>query len=148
MLTRLVPFRLLRVLLAVLIVIAGGLLVLPVSARQADGADLQMNQIAISQYLREYRVRHHLPGLAVAVVRNRTVVHVAGYGQTASRTAVTPSTPMPIASLSKSFTSLATLQKPEAFGGWLMRIVSNLSLNYRRGRKGNGNVGYRPFVAV
>ena len=28
-----------------------------------------------------------------------------------------------------------TLQKPEAFGGWLMRIVSNLSLNYRRSRK-------------
>jgi len=35
----------------------------------------------------------------------------------------------------KAFTSLATLQKHEAFGGWLMRIVSNLSLNYRRGRK-------------
>jgi len=35
----------------------------------------------------------------------------------------------------KSFSSLATLQKPEAFGGWLMRIVSNLSLNFRRGRK-------------
>src|SRR5215831_17634138 len=35
----------------------------------------------------------------------------------------------------KAFTSLDTLQKPDAFGGWLMRIVSNLSLNYRRGRK-------------
>src|SRR5437016_9809782 len=35
----------------------------------------------------------------------------------------------------KAFTSLQTLQKPEAFGGWLMRIVSNLSLNYRRSRK-------------
>src|SRR3712207_5060007 len=35
----------------------------------------------------------------------------------------------------KAFTSLATLQKPEAFGGWLMRIVSNLSLNYRRSRR-------------
>jgi len=35
----------------------------------------------------------------------------------------------------KGFTSLSTLQKPEAFGGWLMRIVSNLSLNYRRSRK-------------
>jgi RNA polymerase sigma-70 factor, ECF subfamily len=35
----------------------------------------------------------------------------------------------------KSYTSLQTLEKPEAFGGWLMRIVSNLSLNYRRGRK-------------
>jgi RNA polymerase sigma-70 factor (ECF subfamily) len=35
----------------------------------------------------------------------------------------------------KAFTSLGTLQRPEAFGGWLMRIVSNLSLNYRRSRK-------------
>ena len=35
----------------------------------------------------------------------------------------------------KSFTSLSTLQKSEAFGGWLMRIVSNLSLNYRRSRR-------------
>jgi len=35
----------------------------------------------------------------------------------------------------KGFMSIATLQKPEAFAGWLMRIVSNLSLNYRRSRK-------------
>src|SRR5215467_12250212 len=35
----------------------------------------------------------------------------------------------------KAFTSLSSLQKPEAFCGWLMRIVSNLSLNYRRGRR-------------
>ncbi|MGH7214002.1 MAG: RNA polymerase sigma factor, partial [Tepidisphaeraceae bacterium] len=35
----------------------------------------------------------------------------------------------------KAFKSLDTLQKPEAFGGWLMRIVSNLSLNYRRSRR-------------
>ena len=35
----------------------------------------------------------------------------------------------------KAFGSLATLEKPEAFGGWLMRIVSNLSLNFRRSRK-------------
>ncbi len=35
----------------------------------------------------------------------------------------------------KAYSSLASLQRPEAFGGWLMRIVSNLSLNHRRGRK-------------
>jgi RNA polymerase sigma-70 factor, ECF subfamily len=35
----------------------------------------------------------------------------------------------------KAFTSLSSLQRPEAFGGWLMRIVSNLSLNFRRSRK-------------
>jgi RNA polymerase sigma-70 factor (ECF subfamily) len=36
--------------------------------------------------------------------------------------------------LLKAYRSLDTLERPEAFGGWLMRIVSNLSLNYRRGR--------------
>lgn len=35
----------------------------------------------------------------------------------------------------KAYRSLGSLQTPAAFGGWLMRIVSNLSLNYRRGRK-------------
>jgi RNA polymerase sigma-70 factor (ECF subfamily) len=41
----------------------------------------------------------------------------------------------------KAFGSLATLQKPEAFGGWLMRIVSNLSLNFRRSRKTRRQIG-------
>ncbi len=35
----------------------------------------------------------------------------------------------------RAFKSLATLQQPERFGPWLMRIVSNLSLNFRRARK-------------
>ena len=35
----------------------------------------------------------------------------------------------------KAYTSLASLQKADAFGGWFLRIVSNLSLNYRRSRK-------------
>jgi len=34
----------------------------------------------------------------------------------------------------KAFTNLPMLQQAEAFGGWLMRIVSNLSLNFRRAR--------------
>ena len=41
----------------------------------------------------------------------------------------------------KGFGSLSTLQKPEAFGGWLMRIVSNLSLNFRRSRKTRRQIG-------
>ena len=35
----------------------------------------------------------------------------------------------------KAFRSLDTLERPAAFGGWLMRIVTNLSLNFRRGRR-------------
>ncbi len=34
----------------------------------------------------------------------------------------------------KAFKSLSTLQTADAFGGWFLRIVSNLSLNYRRSR--------------
>ena len=35
----------------------------------------------------------------------------------------------------KAYGSLSTLQRHDAFGGWLLRIVSNLSLNFRRGRE-------------
>jgi RNA polymerase sigma-70 factor, ECF subfamily len=35
----------------------------------------------------------------------------------------------------RAYRSLDSLQKPEAFAGWLMRIVSNLSLNKRRRRR-------------
>ncbi|MDW8263606.1 MAG: RNA polymerase sigma factor [Phycisphaerales bacterium] len=35
----------------------------------------------------------------------------------------------------KAYRNLNTLQTPAAFAGWMMRIVSNLSLNFRRGRK-------------
>jgi len=35
----------------------------------------------------------------------------------------------------RAFRALGTLAEGERFGAWLMRIVSNLSLNYRRGRK-------------
>lgn len=35
----------------------------------------------------------------------------------------------------RAFRSLSTLEQPESVGAWLLRIVSNLSLNYRRGRR-------------
>ena len=35
----------------------------------------------------------------------------------------------------RAFRSLASIQDPQRFGSWLMRIVSNLALNYRRDRK-------------
>jgi RNA polymerase sigma-70 factor (ECF subfamily) len=35
----------------------------------------------------------------------------------------------------KAYRSLDTLERPAAFGGWLLRIVTNLSLNFRRGRR-------------
>ena len=40
----------------------------------------------------------------------------------------------------KAYQSLATLKDHRRFGPWLMRIVSNLSLNFRRGRKSGATV--------
>lgn len=40
----------------------------------------------------------------------------------------------------KAVTHLDSLKEPDAFGGWLLRIVSNLSLNYRRSRKTRSSV--------
>jgi len=40
----------------------------------------------------------------------------------------------------KGFTSITSLQNPDAFAGWLLRIVSNLSLNYRRSRKSKSSL--------
>jgi RNA polymerase sigma-70 factor (ECF subfamily) len=35
----------------------------------------------------------------------------------------------------RAFRSLSSLEQPQRFGPWLMRIVTNLSLNYRRSRR-------------
>lgn len=40
----------------------------------------------------------------------------------------------------KAYRSLSRLQEPKRFGAWLLRIVSNLSLNARRSRKSASNV--------
>ncbi|MEV1319802.1 serine hydrolase domain-containing protein [Micromonospora arborensis] len=42
------------------------------------------------------------------------MVHVGGYGRDSSGAAVTATTPMPVASVSKSFTALAVMQLVEA----------------------------------
>jgi CubicO group peptidase (beta-lactamase class C family) len=61
-----------------------------------------------------YRHRNRVPGIALAITRNKEVVRVAGYGQDSGGVAMTARTRLPIASLSKSFTSLAVMQLVEA----------------------------------
>lgn len=48
----------------------------------------------------------------------------------------------------KAYNGVATLQRPEAFGGWLLRIVSNLSLNFRRGRSHRRSVSLDEAAGV
>lgn len=41
----------------------------------------------------------------------------------------------------RAYTGLDTLHNPDAFVGWLLRTVSNLALNFRRGRRLRKNPG-------
>ena len=56
-----------------------------------------------------------IPGLALAIVEGDRAVHLRGFGVAdGSGRAVTPQTPFPIASMSKTFTALAVMQLVEA----------------------------------
>ncbi|WP_432933662.1 serine hydrolase domain-containing protein [Microbispora sp. CA-135349] len=65
---------------------------------------------SVDAYVEQYRAATGLPGVAVAITKEGRVVHVAGYGRTATGEPVTADTPMAVASVSKSFTALAVTQ--------------------------------------
>nr|WP_246496983.1 serine hydrolase domain-containing protein [Sphaerisporangium rubeum] len=54
------------------------------------------------------------PGIAVAITKGDQVLYTGGYGHDSSGASVTAKTPMPGASVSKSFTALAVMQLAEA----------------------------------
>ncbi|GAB1819822.1 serine hydrolase domain-containing protein [Herbidospora sp. RD11066] len=80
------------------------------TAGPASAGTGELTSAAIDAYVRGYIERTHLPGALVAVTKGDQVVHTAGYGHTADGEAITKDTPMPLASLSKSFTALAVLR--------------------------------------
>ncbi|MGV9772412.1 serine hydrolase domain-containing protein [Streptosporangium sp. NPDC003464] len=84
----------------------------PAAAAAPPGGAL--DAAAVDRYVNDYLRRTGLPGAVVAVTRGDQVVRAAGYGHGADGRAVTARTPMPVASLSKSFTALAVMQLVEA----------------------------------
>ncbi|WP_214317400.1 serine hydrolase domain-containing protein [Nonomuraea sediminis] len=93
--------------------LAGVLLATGMTAAQASAATPRTRDLSpsvIDGYLRDYVERTHLPGAMIAVTKGDQVVHVAGYGHTAGGETITKGTPMPLASLSKSFTAVAVLR--------------------------------------
>ncbi|GGK62140.1 serine hydrolase [Planomonospora parontospora subsp. parontospora] len=81
-----------------------------VAKTAGPSATTGLSATAIDRYVRGYLERTRLPGALVAVTKDGQVVHAAGYGRTATGEAITADTPMPLASLSKSFTALAVLR--------------------------------------
>ncbi|MGV9598708.1 serine hydrolase domain-containing protein [Streptosporangium sandarakinum] len=93
--------------------LAGVLLALGTTTARASAAPPRPGDLSastIDDYMRDYVERTGLPGAIVAVTKGDRVVHTAGYGHTADHETITKATPMPLASVSKSFTALAVLR--------------------------------------
>ncbi|MEV7010399.1 serine hydrolase domain-containing protein [Streptosporangium sp. NPDC051022] len=69
---------------------------------------------AIERVVTGFAGRAGYPGVAVAITKGGRVVHVAGYGHDSTGAPVTGTTPMPVASVGKSFTALAVMRLAEA----------------------------------
>src|SRR5690348_13154801 len=85
-------------------------LAVPAPALAEGGVDVD----AIGRTVTAFAASHAYPGIAVAVTRGDRILHVAGYGHDSTGARVTATTPMPVASLSKSFTALAVMQLVDA----------------------------------
>lgn len=69
---------------------------------------------AVDSFVIEQMAAADLPGAAVAITRADEVLHVRGFGHDARGEPITGDTPFRVASVSKSFTSLAVLQLVES----------------------------------
>jgi len=85
-------------------------LVMAFFAAPAAAAPASPDTGAVDRYLAESLAAVGFPGMAVAIVREGEVVHVAGYGTDGNGAPITPNTPFRVGSLTKSFTAAAVLQ--------------------------------------
>jgi CubicO group peptidase (beta-lactamase class C family) len=74
----------------------------------------EIHEGAIDRFIAEQMAAHRVPGLAVAITRGDSALHVKGYGTAGGGRPVTPRTQFYLASVSKSFTALAVVQLAEA----------------------------------
>jgi len=75
--------------------------------------NVAMDYQALDSYLAGQIRSNRIPGAALAVVQGGQVVHTQGYGEATAGRPMTPTTPMFIGSVSKSFTAVAVMQLVE-----------------------------------
>jgi CubicO group peptidase (beta-lactamase class C family) len=95
--------------LSLILLIAVSLYTMP--ARSGATQSASGDFAGVEHYVQAVMAALPIPGMAVAVVRGDQMVYLQGFG-TANRAGdpVTPQTPFPLASVTKSFTSLAVQQ--------------------------------------
>jgi CubicO group peptidase (beta-lactamase class C family) len=88
--------------------------VLPSTSASAGTGPTPAGAAAVDEFIRAEMAASSIPGAAVAITRGDEVLFVRGYGHDWRGAPVTGGTPFRVASLSKSFTSLAVLQLADA----------------------------------
>jgi CubicO group peptidase (beta-lactamase class C family) len=85
----------------------------PAAPAAADGHS-PVDLAVVDRLVSDGLATSSIPGAAIAITRGTQVLHVRGYGHDANNVPVTENSRFRIASLSKSFTSLAVLQLVDA----------------------------------
>lgn len=89
------------------LLLAIGLALLPAAV---TAEDLNASGFApIDEYVQAQLDDSRIPGAAIAIVQGDEIVHARGFGDSDGQE-ITPETPFPIGSLTKSFTALAVMQ--------------------------------------
>lgn len=89
-----------------------GLLAAPASAAQ-PARSAQIDVDAVDTFVESQMSRHGIPGVALALIEDGRVTYTHGYGEASAGKPMTADTPMPIASMSKTFTAVAVLHLVE-----------------------------------
>ncbi len=88
-------------------------MVLPAGAQSTGTARPSPDFKAIDSYVIHAMAADNVPGVAIAIVRGDSVVHVKGFGGDGRGNAVTGETGFVLGSMSKAFTALAMMQLVE-----------------------------------
>jgi CubicO group peptidase (beta-lactamase class C family) len=94
------------------VTLAVAAVLLPTQSAYAAPAELDLSEI--ETYVTDYMDRAGYPGVSIAITHGDEVLLTAGYGHDSTGANMTADTPMPVASVSKSFTALAVMQLAEA----------------------------------
>lgn len=82
-------------------------------AAAQDADSWRLDTDAIDRFVATYQDQYRVPGVAVVVTSGSEIVYAKGHGHDSGGRSVFSTTPLPIASLSKAFTSLAVMQLAE-----------------------------------
>lgn len=91
--------------------LTGGVLLPGASA--APAVTGPVDTAAVDRFVEDQMDRHGIPGLALAVVEDGRVTYVRGYGSAGAGWPMVADVPMPIGSVTKTFTAVAVLQLVE-----------------------------------